>query len=270
VEPLIESVLDGYNVCIFAYGQTGSGKTWTMEGPRENPGVSLRAVQSIFRTLDSRKEEEECEVFLSMFEVYNEELKDLLDPRKKKMDISMDKEEGTVIAGLEKIKVASEDEVSKAVERGQSNRATKATNMNEHSSRSHLVLRLYTKLKNKTSGDITYSKLSLVDLAGSERIGKSGAEGEALKEAQGINKSLSALGNVVRALATGQGHCPYRNSKLTHALQDSIGGNSKTLMFCNISPRENDIPETLCSLQFAVQAKEVKSGPAKKQVKKGE
>jgi len=268
VEPLIESILDGYNVCIFAYGQTGSGKTFTMEGPPENPGVSLRAVQGIFDRLAEREGEDEAEVMLSMFEVYNEELKDLLDPRKKKMDISMDKVEGTVIAGLEKLVVTSSDEVSKAVQGGQSNRAVKATNMNEHSSRSHLILRLYLKLTNKTSGDATYSKLSLVDLAGSERIGKSGAEGEALKEAQGINKSLSALGNVVRSLASGQGHTPYRNSKLTHALSDSIGGNSKTLMFCNISPRELDVPETLCSLNFAVQAKEVKSGPVKKQTKK--
>jgi len=268
VEPLIGSILDGYNVCIFAYGQTGSGKTFTMEGPVENPGVSLRAVQRIFDCLAERTEEEDSEVHLSMLEVYNEELKDLLDPRKKKMDISMDKVHGTVIAGLEKLRVANSKEVSDAVQRGQSSRAVKATNMNAHSSRSHLILRLYVALTNKTSGDVTHSKLSLVDLAGSERVGKSGAEGDALKEAQGINKSLSALGNVVRCLATGQGHCPYRNSKLTHALSDSIGGNSKTLMFCNISPRELDVPETLCALNFAVQAKEVKSGPVKKQSSK--
>lgn len=270
VAPLIESILDGYNVCIFAYGQTGSGKTFTMEGPKENPGVTLRAVQGVFDQLAERAEDEDSEVMLSMFEVYNEELKDLLDPRKKKMDMRMDKEEGLVIDALEKVGVSNSDEVSAAVQRGQSNRAVAATNMNEHSSRSHLILRLYLKLTNKTSGDVTYSKLSLVDLAGSERVGKSGATGEALKEAQGINKSLAALGNVVRTLASGTGHVPYRNSKLTHALSDSIGGDSKTLMFCNISPRESDVPETLCSLNFAVQAKEVKSGPAKKHTKKAD
>jgi len=268
VEPLIESILDGYNVCIFAYGQTGSGKTYTMEGPAEDPGVSLRAVQGLFDRIAERADEEEATAELSMFEVYNEELKDLLDPRKKKMDMRMDKEEGLVIDGLEKVSVDSSEAVSKAVQKGQSNRAVTATNMNEHSSRSHLILRLYVKIVNKTSGDTSHAKLSLVDLAGSERVGKSGAEGAALKEAQGINKSLAALGNVVRVLASGGGHVPYRNSKLTHALSDSIGGDSKTLMFCNISPREADIPETLCALAFAAQAKEVKSGPAKKHTKK--
>jgi len=270
VEPLIESVLDGYNVCIFAYGQTGSGKTWTMEGIPEQPGISLRAVQAVFAQLKAREEEEESEVSLSMFEVYNEELKDLLDPQKKKMDMIMTKDEGLVISNLVKQPVADSAAVSTALMLGQKNRAVQATNMNEHSSRSHLILRLYLKLINKTSRDVTQSKLSLVDLAGSERVGKSGAEGQAMKEAQGINGSLSALGNVIRALATGTGHVPYRNSKLTHALSDSIGGDAKTLMFCNISPRELDIPETLCSIQFAVQAKEVKSGPAKKHTKKGE
>jgi len=268
VNPLIDSILDGYNVCIFAYGQTGSGKTYTMEGPPEDPGISLRAVKAVFEQIDRRKDEHEAEVHLSMFEVYNEELKDLLDPKKKAMNMTMDKEEGLVISGLAKVAVHSDAEVSAAVQGGQRNRAVAATDMNAHSSRSHLILRLYLKLKDKTTGDTAFSKLSLVDLAGSERVGKSGAEGQALKEAQGINKSLSALGNVVRSLASGGKHCPYRDSKLTHALSDSIGGQAKTLMFCNISPRELDIPETICSIQFACAAKEVKSGPIKKNVKK--
>merc|ERR1712086_389387 len=241
VAPLISSVLDGYNVCILAYGQTGSGKTFTMEGNPEMPGVSRRAVTYIFAQLVEREDEEEVSVRLSMLEVYNEEIKDLLDPKK---------------------------EVEDAVARGQSSRSTACTNMNEHSSRSHLILRLYITSTNKTSGDVSHAKLSLVDLAGSERVKKSGAEGKALAEAQGINKSLAALGNVIRSLATNQGHVPYRNSKLTHILQDSIGGDAKTLMFANINPAEMHIPETLCALNFAVQAKSVATGAIKKNVTK--
>lgn len=148
--------------------------------------------------------------------------------------------------------------------KGMSNRNVAKTDMNAHSSRSHLILKLNVRMTNKTSGAQSIGKLSLVDLAGSERVGKSGAEGDRLKEAQAINKSLSALGGVVRSLATGSSHIPYRDSKLTHVLADSIGGDSKTLMFANVSPRDRDVQETLCTLNFAVQAKDVTSGPAKK------
>jgi len=270
VAPLISSVLDGYNVCIFAYGQTGSGKTFTMEGNPEMPGISRRAVTDIFAQLVEREDEEEVSVRLSMLEVYNEEIKDLLDPKKeKKLDrLSVDPLLGIVIDGLAEEPVTSAKEVEDAVARGQGSRSTACTNMNEHSSRSHLILRLYITSTNKTSGDVSHAKLSLVDLAGSERVKKSGAEGKALAEAQGINKSLAALGNVIRSLATNQGHVPYRNSKLTHILQDSIGGDAKTLMFANINPAEMHIPETLCALNFAVQAKSVATGAIKKNVTK--
>jgi len=270
VAPLISSVLDGYNVCIFAYGQTGSGKTFTMEGNPEMPGISRRAVGDIFTQIVERDGDESVRVRLSMLEVYNEEIKDLLDPKKdKKLDrLTVDPLLGVVVDGLAEEDVGSAKEVEDAVAKGQKSRSTACTNMNEHSSRSHLILRLYITSTNKTSGDVSHAKLSLVDLAGSERVKKSGAEGKALAEAQGINKSLAALGNVIRSLATNQGHVPYRNSKLTHILSDSIGGDAKTLMFANINPAEMHIPETLCALNFAVQAKSVATGAIKKNVTK--
>jgi len=268
VDPLITSVLDGYNVCVFAYGQTGSGKTFTMEGPVENPGLSRRAVAAIFREAEARQEEEEATMELSMLEVYLDDIVDLLTKdHSKKLSIMNDKSgDGIVVLNLTSKTVNTVDEVLEQMTFGTSNRSVGKTDMNAHSSRSHLVLKLTVRLTNKTSGAQSVGKLSLVDLAGSERVGKSGAEGNRLKEAQAINKSLSALGGVVRTLANGGAHVPYRDSKLTHVLADSIGGDSKTLMFCNISPRDRDIQETMCSLQFAVQAKEVTSGPAKRHV----
>lgn len=165
VAPLISSVLDGYNVCIFAYGQTGSGKTFTMEGPDEMPGISKRAVGDIFTQIEERKEDEEFDVEISMLEIYNEAIRDLLDPQDKKLDrIQVDKTLGVVVDGLAQEPVHNTKDIENAVARGQKNRSTACTNMNEHSSRSHLILRLYIKGTNKTSGDITHAKLSLVDL----------------------------------------------------------------------------------------------------------
>jgi len=265
VDPLITSILDGYNVCIFAYGQTGSGKTFTMDGPVENPGVSRRAVAAIFREIESRAEEEDATIELSMMEVYLDDLKDLLTKdRSQKLTIMNDKGgDGIIINNLTVMEVSTPEEVLEKMAFGMSNRNVAKTDMNAHSSRSHLIMKINVRMTNKTSGASSIGKLSLVDLAGSERVGKSGAQGDRLKEAQAINKSLSALGGVVRTLAAGGAHIPYRDSKLTHALADSIGGDSKTLMFCNISPRDRDHQETLCSLNFAVQAKEVTSSPSK-------
>ena len=166
VQPLIGSVLDGYNVCIFAYGQTGSGKTFTMEGPDDNPGISKRAVADIFEQIAEGAEDEDREVTISMLEIYNEEIKDLLEPKKdKKLDrIQVDPQMGVVVDGLACEPVDSAKAVEDAVARGQKNRSVGCTNMNEHSSRSHLVLRLYIRGVNKTSGDTTFAKLSLVDL----------------------------------------------------------------------------------------------------------
>eukprot|EP00658_Telonema_sp_P-2_P059752 TRINITY_DN48884_c0_g1_i2.p1 TRINITY_DN48884_c0_g1~~TRINITY_DN48884_c0_g1_i2.p1 ORF type:complete len:360 (+),score=105.35 TRINITY_DN48884_c0_g1_i2:113-1192(+) len=178
VEPLITSVLDGFNVCIFAYGQTGSGKTYTMEGPRDDPGVSLRATQAIFREIAARSEVEEASVSLSMMEVYCDEVRCLLDPGSKAR-ISIHQEGAvTVVTGIKTIQVADESDVGRWVSRGQAVRSTGSTQMNQHSSRSHLLLQLQVEVTNRLTAAKTTSKLMLVDLAGSERLARSGAQGD--------------------------------------------------------------------------------------------
>jgi len=205
-----------------------------MVGPNGDPGVSTRAVSALFREVQDRHQEQS--VFtMGMFEVYNDELIDLLDSdRSKKLQITQNKEQGIVVQNLNEVQVSQAKEVQDAIEMGMANRSTGKNNMNAHSSRSHLVLKLSVRSENTTTGVITNGKLSMVDLAGSERIAKSGAEGERLKEAQAINKSLSALGDVVRSLVQsgGAGHIPYRNSKLTHVLADSIGASIRCMYCC--------------------------------------
>ncbi|CAM8907686.1 unnamed protein product [Rhodiola kirilowii] len=266
--PLVVSVLDGFNVCIFAYGQTGTGKTFTMEGPPNNRGVNYRTVEQLFEIAKERSEMFSYDICVSVLEVYNEQLRDLLatSPSSKKLEIKQGSEGSHHVPGIVEAKVESISEVWNVLRVGSSARAVGSNNVNEHSSRSHCMLCITVKAKNLLSGECTTSKLWLVDLAGSERLGKTDAQGERLKEAQNINKSLSALGDVISALASKSSHIPYRNSKLTHLLQDSLGGDSKTLMFVQISPSENDLGETLSSLNFATRVRGVELGPARKQV----
>ncbi|KAI8552295.1 hypothetical protein RHMOL_Rhmol06G0255500 [Rhododendron molle] len=226
--PFATSVLDGYNVCIFAYGQTGTGKTFTMEGTNGARGVN-------FRTLE-----------------------ELLEVRQVGDAIHH-------VPGLIEAHVNNMSEVWEVLQTGSNARAVGSTNANEHSSRSHCIHCVMVKGENLLNGECTRSKLWLVDLAGSERVAKTEVQGERLKETQNINRSLSALGDVISALATKSPHIPFRNSKLTHLLQDSLGGDSKTLMFVQISPNENDLSETLCSLNFASRVRGIELGPAKKQ-----
>ncbi|VFQ80782.1 unnamed protein product [Cuscuta campestris] len=250
--PLAASVLDGYNVCIFAYGQTGTGKTFTMEGTNEARGVN-------YRTL--------------VLEVYNEQIRDLLVSETqsgmnttKRLEIKQVGEGAHRVPGLVEAQVNNMDEVWDVLQTGSHGRAVGSTNANEHSSRSHCIHCVMVKGENLLNGECTRSKLWLIDLAGSERIAKTEVQGERLKETQNINRSLSALGDVISALANKSPHIPFRNSKLTHLLQDSLGGDSKTLMFVQISPNENDLSETLCSLNFASRVRGIELGPAKKQL----
>uniref|UniRef100_A0A0E0HSC2 Kinesin motor domain-containing protein n=1 Tax=Oryza nivara TaxID=4536 RepID=A0A0E0HSC2_ORYNI len=231
IQPLIRSVLDGYNVCIFAYGQTGSGKTYTMTGPEnateKDWGVNYRALNDLFHISRSRRDTVMYKVSVQMIEIYNEQIHDLLGN-----------------SGLE-------------------NRSVGATALNERSSRSHSVVTMHIQGIDLKTGVTLRGALHLVDLAGSERVDRSAATGDRLKEAQHINKSLSALGDVIFSLSQKNAHVPYRNSKLTQVLQNSLGGHAKTLMFVQVNPDVSSYAETLSTLKFADRVSGVELGAAK-------
>ncbi|KAJ4719475.1 Kinesin-like protein [Melia azedarach] len=268
-KPVVTSVLDGFNVCIFAYGQTGTGKTFTMEGTPESRGVNYRTLEELFRVSKDRNGIMRYELFVSMLEVYNEKIRDLLvensNQPPKKLEVKQAAEGTQDVPGLIEAQVYSTEEVWELLKSGARVRSVGSTNANELSSRSHCLLRVSVKGENLINGQKTKSHLWLVDLAGSERVGKIEVDGERLKESQFINKSLSALGDVISALASKSSHIPYRNSKLTHMLQSSLGGDCKTLMFVQISPSSGDLGETLCSLNFASRVRGIETGPARKQ-----
>ena len=293
VEPLALSVVDGYNSCIFAYGQTGSGKTYTMEGTSENHqfGVSYRVIQKIFNLLEFRSRQHnhhgsssdsieskfDFSIEVGMLEIYNEDIFDLLttdsvsdrrksQARKTSLDIRRGGNNIVEVPGLTKEKVTCIQDVMDLLSRGNANRATASTNLNEDSSRSHMVLnvRVISGIPSETQ---SVGNLFLVDLAGSERIRKSGVEGKEMKEAQHINKSLSALGNVMEALDRKASHIPYRNSKLTYLLQDALSGNSKTMMIVTVCPASDSFDETTTSLQFATRARRINLGVAQRNIR---
>ncbi|KHG06385.1 Kinesin-like protein KIFC3 [Gossypium arboreum] len=233
------------------------------EDGQENRGVNYRTLEELFRVAGERGGVMKYELFVSMMEVYNEKIRDLLGESSnqptKKLEIKQAAEGTQEVPGLVEACVYSTEEVWELLKSGNRVRSVGATNANELSSRSHWGTNLINSQKTK-------SHLWLVDLAGSERVGKIEVEGERLKESQFINKSLSALGDVISALASKTAHVPYRNSKLTHMLQSSLGGDCKTVMFVQISPSSADLGETLCSLNFASRVRGIESGPARKQV----
>ncbi|XP_067275066.1 kinesin-like protein KIFC3 isoform X3 [Pseudorasbora parva] len=265
VQSLVTSCIDGFNICIFAYGQTGSGKTYTMEGVPENPGINQRALRLLFSEVSEKKPDWDYKITVSMVEIYNETLRNLLgDNPNEKLDIKMcpDGSGQLYVPGLTEFTVESVEDINKVFDLGHMNRATACTNLNEHSSRSHALLIVTVAGFNSSTGHRTSGKLNLVDLAGSERIAKSGAEGSRLREAQCINKSLSALGDVINALRSKHSHVPFRNSRLTYLLQDSLSGDSKTLMMVQVSPLESNVSESVCSLKFAQRVRTVEIGPS--------
>ncbi|TVU47351.1 hypothetical protein EJB05_06949, partial [Eragrostis curvula] len=222
-QPLIRSVLDGYNVCIFAYGQTGSGKTYTMSGPKnmteQTQGVNYRALSDLFKLAEQRKGAFIYDIAVQMIEIYNEQVRDLLVND----EIRNNSQNGLNVPDASLVRVASTMDVMELMNVGLKNRAVGATALNDRSSRSHSCLTVHVQGRDLTSGTVLRGCMHLVDLAGSERVDKSEVTGERLKEAQHINKSLSALGDVIASLAQKNAHVPYRNSKLTQLLQDSLG-----------------------------------------------
>ncbi|CAL4072226.1 unnamed protein product, partial [Meganyctiphanes norvegica] len=274
---LVQSALDGYNVCVFAYGQTGSGKTYTMEGGcddwPEDDGMIPRTVKHIFSSIEMLKDKGwEYEVKANFLEIYNETIRDLLSTRENKHvehEIRrIDKtSEDIVVSNLTVVDVKDEYRVHQLLRTAKQARAVAATSINERSSRSHCVFQIKLTGYNVKTSESCEGTLSLVDLAGSERLKESGSEGKRLTETQNINKSLSNLTHVIMALGHKASHIPYRNSKLTHLLMNSLGGNSKTLMFVNISPLESCYHETLNSLRFAMKVNQCHIGTASKQIK---
>eukprot|EP00730_Choanoeca_flexa_P010422 TRINITY_DN1791_c0_g1_i1.p1 TRINITY_DN1791_c0_g1~~TRINITY_DN1791_c0_g1_i1.p1 ORF type:complete len:997 (+),score=255.90 TRINITY_DN1791_c0_g1_i1:64-3054(+) len=269
-DAIITSCVDGYNVCLIAYGQTGSGKTYTMMGTEDNPGVNRRAVKELIRICNER-DHIDYTMAVSLLEIYNEKIMDLLakDPNDSGCDIRLDpKTKRPFVAGLVKREVKTEAEVLQALADGDTNRHVASTKMNSHSSRSHLLLQIYIEGHDSVSEEITRGKLTLVDLAGSERVAKTDATGQRLVEAAAINKSLTSLGQVFASLRTGNGHVPYRNCKLTHILEDSLGGDAKTCVFVNASPAESNLSETMGTLQFGSAIRSIELGPMGKGKKK--
>ncbi|QDZ23253.1 kinesin [Chloropicon primus] len=269
ISQLVQSALDGYKVCIFAYGQTGSGKTHTMIGNSEAPGMIPRSLEQIFTSGEKMKEQGwQYSISVSMMEIYNEEYKDLLGKKKlpagKQHTVKHDQQGKTSITYMTDVKVTSMDKVNSLLNKAMSVRSVASTQCNEHSSRSHFVFRLNIEGTNEALGQSVNGVLNLVDLAGSERLSKSQATGDRLKETQSINKSLSALGDVIMAINNGDSHIPYRNSKLTWLLQPCLGNQSKALMFVNVAPSQGSAQETLCSLRFASKVNACEIGTAKR------
>nr|VDD28207.1 unnamed protein product [Brassica oleracea] len=268
MQPLVRSVLDGYNVCIFAYGQTGSGKTFTMTGPKElteeSLGVNYRALADLFLLSNQRKDTTSYQISVQMLEIYNEQmakLKDILWTNK--FILLNNSQNGINVPEASLMPVSSTDDVIQLMDLGQMNRAVSSTAMNDRSSRSHSCVTVHVQGRDLTSGTIIHGSMHLVDLAGSERVDKSEVTGDRLKEAQHINKSLSALGDVISSLSQKTSHVPYRNSKLTQLLQDSLGGSAKTLMFVHISPEADTLGEAISTLKFAERVGSVELGAAR-------
>jgi len=268
----VQSAVDGYNVTIFAYGQTGAGKTWTMYGDADNPGLAPRSIHALFSVI--RKEQQKggktFKVKAYMIELYKQEIIDLLVAAKpqnaqfgnnapnKGLEVRRDLGRGMMyVEGVTERPVDSPDDLLQLMAEGERRRHTSSTQMNSASSRSHLMLSVIIECEVKEPAQVVYGKITLCDLAGSERPKKSEVSGDGLKEAIEINKSLSALGDVIEALTKGAKNIPYRNHKLTMLMQDSLGGTAKCLMFVNCSPASSNAEETTMSLKWASRARQI-------------
>ena len=260
--PIVDSIFQGYNGTVFAYGQTGCGKTFTMMGIIDNPdlrGVIPNAFHHIFGFIKTEGESKKFLVRCSFVEIYNEEVRDLLNTQSKKLDIREHPKKGVFVKDLTFITLQDTQDIQRCLDKGNKNRHVGHTSMNDQSSRSHSIFTVYLEIEE--NGKIRSGKLHLVDLAGSERVGKTNATGQTFDEGKKINLSLTALGGVIDALSTNKKHIPYKDSKLTRLLADSLGGNTKTAMFANISPASYNYDETYGTLRYASRAKLIKNAP---------
>jgi len=281
VTPLLEKAFAGFNATVFAYGQTGAGKSWTMSGNAQHPGIIPRMSAELFQKIEKLREDYAAQgkerhfmVEASFFEIYNEQVFDLLvaktkpGAKRKNLMLRETKARGVYVDGLNELVVKSESEIADIISQGNTNRSVGATSMNAESSRSHSIftLKIHQREAVEAAGGKEikiFSKINLVDLAGSERSSKTNATGARLKEGANINKSLTTLGTVINTLAKNAGakkkdFVPYRNSKLTRVLQESLGGNSLTVMIAALSPASDNFAETLSTLKYADRAKAIK------------
>ncbi|XP_021071998.1 kinesin-like protein KIFC2 [Mus pahari] len=273
LEPAVLSCLQGYSVCIFTYGQTGTGKTYSMEGPPEDPGIAPRALQLLFQEMGTGGHHH---VTLSMVEIYNEAVRDLLatgPPERLVVRQGPAGQGGIQVAGLTHWDVPNLETLHQMLSLGRSNRATAATVMNQHSSRSHALVTLTLRGASPPRAQGITGTLHLVDLAGSERVWKAGVASPVqrdpngarrLREAQAINRSLLALGGVMAALRARRPHVPFRDSQLTRLLQPALGAGTTAVLLLQISTRAEDLGETICSLKFAERVGQVELGPARR------
>ncbi|XP_037545328.1 kinesin-like protein KIF18A [Nematolebias whitei] len=261
---VLDGVMNGFNCTVFAYGATGAGKTHTMLGSQDNPGVMYRTMKDLFKRMDDAKEEKEFAVTFSYLEVYNEQIRDLL-ANAGPLAVREDSSKGVVVQGLSLHKPKSAEHILEALDFGNRNRTQHPTDMNATSSRSHAVFQIYLRQQDKTASlnpNVCIAKMSLIDLAGSERASATNAKGARLREGANINRSLLALGNIINALAdpkSKKSHIPYRDSKLTRILKDSLGGNCRTVMIANVGPSSKSYDDTHNTLKYANRAKEIKS-----------
>lgn len=267
-KPLVEELLQGYNCTILAYGQTGSGKTHTMMGEtksEEMAGVIPRIIDDIFAEVKARRAKEgsnlEITVRAAYMELYLEAIHDLLNPSSNHLRIREEPGRGTYVEGILEVGTEDKNEMLELMSFGSQNRAVAATKMNSDSSRSHSIFLIMVEQREVDTGTKKTGQMYLVDLAGSEMVGKTGAAGTQLAEAKMINKSLSALGLVIKALVEGSGHIPYRDSKLTRVLQHSLGGNSQTSLLVACSGSSYNLPETASTLRFGARARKIKNKP---------
>ncbi|CAG9315273.1 unnamed protein product [Blepharisma stoltei] len=263
---VIEAVMQGFNGTVFAYGQTSSGKTYTMFGPNlddpEAMGIIPHMITTVFYNIENSDPTNEYTVKVCCFELYLEKIRDLFDTSKENLKIREDKMRGVYLEGLTEIYVSTGEEVHELMKYGHQTRAVGAHRMNNESSRSHLIFSIAVSQTSTEDFTTKVGKLHLIDLAGSEKVDKTGAEGTRLEEAKKINKSLTILGQVITALSEGKrGYIPYRDSKLTRILQDSLGGNSRTSLIITCSPSSWNELETISSLRFGMRAKMIKNTP---------
>lgn len=261
--PIIDAVFQGFNGTVLTYGQTSSGKTYTMTGyDAADPGIIPRLIGDLFQFISGCDQTLEFTVKVSFCEIYLEKIKDLMDPTKNNLRIQEDKVRGVHMPELTETYVLNQSEVLEIMKIGTSNREVSFTQMNATSSRSHSIFIINVSQNNTKTYCAKTAKLYLVDLAGSEKVGKTGAAGKRLEEAKNINKSLTTLGQVITALTDSKSsHIPYRDSKLTRVLQDSLGGNAKTTLILTCSPSPWNEAETISTLRFGIRAKAIKNKP---------